>query len=1210
LHLLVNAFRIKVIIGTRAFLAFVWIVGTSGLLIGGSGHLYAQLDTATLNGTVTDPSGAAIAGASITVLNKDTGAERVSKTNDVGLYSVPSLAPGVYSVTVTKSGFTTANEPSLTLQVDQVASLNLALAVGSDKVTVEVSTSSAVLDTSDASLGTVMPEQVVEDLPLNGRQFTELLQLAPGTVPIDNSQNAGKAPGFGAGAVSPGVDGQTNRSNIFFLDGIIASNPFFGGFSFSPSIDAIQEFKAQSHTDQAQYGQASGAIVSVVSRSGSNQGHGAAYEFVRNQLFDAKDTFDMVKAPYHQNQYGASFGGPIFKNKLFYYANYEGGRQIIGSSINYSTVPTSAERSGDFTGLLPGASNNQTTTLYDPSTYGGGSCNSAGVCTGSFTESTSGPLVSGNKLTPDTSMQSYMNGIYPAANAPLGSNNAPGQNNYLAPTSNINDNDQGSIRIDYSIGQRDSINGRYSQNQSLESGPNGGIANLFQTQFDGKNTGATWVHTVSPTFVAELTGGYNAINIPQAVVTPEDQGALFAKVGFGAGFNEYPGAPGPPQPAEVPELDLTNGSGASTSYSGMWNGAGPIGPMHIVQGGGSATKIAGNHSLKFGASYYHTWMYTNWNGNNDGFSYQATANAACQYVPGPNKTLNSGPAAACPSYKPYTPTSQLAAGQTNNLGQAAGGDAMASLLLSLPVAGTRNLGNSGVNLLENTPEVYAQDTWKVNPRLTITYGLRWDFSSPMREKNNRLATYDTDAQKYEILQNDKDLTPGLLQGLVPLGEFNNVTILHRNSIVTPHYLDFSPRLGFAYDIAPKTTLRAGVGRAFDDWGLPLQVGQQNRGAWPSGLPQHASSNPLNIAGISHKADGSVANGINPFPSGTTPTLVGTSPLPAGGLGFQDPTWVPADSIQWNLEVQRDFNKVGIVSLAYVGSKTNHNTILQPYNTAPASAAPYSASEDPDQVLVNSAQTLRSTGFTKYHSLQAKVTRAFANGLTYNAGFTWSKSLGFSSCGGDFSNVCIQDLYVLQAVGPKASGDYGSTDLDIPLVFTFNADYKLPFGKGAQWVNSGPGAYIVGGWQVNTLLAIRSGTVVNPTYSNVANTNGGNERIQEVSNPNSGAPHKRSEYWNASAFAAPAPGTFGNAQINSLRGPGYWSDDFSLFRDIPITERLKGQFRFEAFDIFNHPNLGNPNLGFGGSNFDVINSTVSTTGPGAQRDIQFAFKLLF
>jgi hypothetical protein len=1147
----------------RAFtlITLLGSISAASLLTFGSIAAYAQVDTATLNGTITDPKGAVVPGATVTVTNKDTDVARTVATNGDGSYSFPSLQPGNYIVTVTGSGFSTSKETGVTLQVAQVATINIGLKIGSNSETVEVSSDTSFLETTDASLGTVIPKQQVTDLPLNGRQFSQLLQLAPGTVPIDNSQNAGKAPSFGSGAASPGVDGQTNRSNLFFLDGIIASNPFFGGFSFSPSVDAIQEFKAQSHTDQAEYGQATGAVVSVVSRSGANAIHGAAYEFVRNNAFDSKNTFDATKLPYHLNQFGASFGGPIKKDKIFYYANYEGGRQSIAQSSNFATVPTMAQRSGDFSGLLPG---NVSATIYDPSTF-------------NPTTLTESPFP--NNQIPagriDAGMLALLNGIYPEPNQPA---NSSGENNYIANTKSTTVNDQGTIRADYIVGPKDSINGRYSENRATVAGP-ASLADLFETGFSGENTGATWAHTFSSTLLAEITGGYNRLNIPQGIVTPVDQAALFADSGVGAGFNKYPGDT---TFVEVPGYTLEGGN-----YTGFWNGAGPIGPMNIVQVGGSVNKNLGSHSLKFGASYYRTWMYTNWNGNNMDFSYKGTWNAACQYA--------TAASAQCPTYN----------ATAGNLG--GGGDPVASMLLSAPIDATRNLGNSGVNLIETTPAIFAQDSWKVNPKFTVSYGLRWDYSAPMTERDNRLATYNTATEEYSVVKGDKDLPSGPLPA--------NVVVLNRNSILTSHYGDFSPRLGLAYQIDAKTTVRAGIGRTFDDWGLPLQVGQQNRGAWPSGLAQQASQKPLNTAGLSVKADGTVVSGENPFYGAA---VIAPSPLPAGGLGFQDMKWVPASSVQWNLEVERTLGGFGSLSLAYVGSHTEHQTLLSPYNTAPASATPLAnrVNPYPDEIFGGVGSTLRSTGWANYDSFQAKLTRAFGNGLAYNAAFTYSHTLAFSSCNGDFSNVCIQNLY-------NFAGDYGPADLDVPLIFTFNATYALPLGRQKQYLNSGPASVVLGNWQLNTILATRSGTVINPTNGNnsdTANAGGGNQRINFAGNPESGAPHKRTEWWNPHVFALPTPGTYGNASINSLRGPGYWNDDLSLFRDIPLTEKYMLQFRLEAFDVFNHPNLGQP-AGFAGSTttngattynngFNTITSTVPTTGPGANRDVQLALKLIF
>ncbi len=1140
-------------------MVFIWAVLIAGILAYSPDRLFAQVDTATLRGTVKDPSGATIPGATVSIQDAETTAIRTTVTNDAGEYTVTSLKPGTYTVSVSKTGFNTAKYTSLKLDVNQLASQNAILQVGNVEQSIEVAAATTAIDTSSASFGTVIPEQQVVDLPLNGRQFSQLLQLAPGTVPIDNSQNSGKAPNFGAGAASPGVDGQTNRSNIFFLDGIIASNPFFGGFSFSPSIDAIQEFKAQSHTDQAEFGQATGAIVSVVSRGGTNSFHGNAFWFIRNDAFDAKNAFDSEKLPYHLNQFGGSIGGPILKNKLFFYANYEGGRQSISPSANLSTVPTDAQRSGDFSGSLPG---NVSPIIYDPSTFDPVTLKESPF---------PGNIIPSGRI--NAGMLAYLNGVYPRANhAPNSSN----ENNYLADTKNTTDGNQGSIRVDYTIGQKDSLNGRYSQNQATLSSPSS-LSNLFVTEFNGKNTGANYIHTFSPTLVMEITGGYNNLNIPQGITVAGNQAAIFAAAGLGEGFN--------PKPGDTPVVLIPGYGLQGGNYTGFWNGAGPIGPMNIIQGGGSISKIAGAHSLKFGASYYHTWMYTNWNGNNMDFSNKGTWNSACQYA-------TDGPTSQCPTYNP-------------NAGDfGGGGDPVASMLLSAPIDATRNLGNSGVNLIQNTPAVYGQDSWKLGPKLTVNYGLRWDYAAPMRERDNRLATYNTGAQEYSIVEGDVDLPPGPLPA--------NTVVLNRHSIVTKHWNDFSPRLGLAFQVTPNTVLSAGVGRTFDDWGLPLQVGQQNRGAWPSGLSQNASTQSLNIAGTSLKPDGSPVTGQNPFYG---EPVLGASPLPAGGLGFQDIAWVPADSWQWNLQVQQSFSKIGIWSIAYVGSHTSHQTLLQPYNLAQPSTNP--VKDYPDKIFGGTGTTLRSIAGSNYESLQTKLIRNFANGLAYNAAFTWSNSLGKSSCNGDFSNVCIQNMY-------DPTGDYGPTDLNIPLIFTFNATYELPFGKGKRWATSGAGAAILGNWQINGLVALRSGTQINPTNGangDTANVGGGNQRVSFVGSPTSGAQHDRTNWWNADAFALPANGTFGNAGINALRGPGYRNVDFSVFRNFPIHENFTVQFRVESFDVFNHPNLGNPNGSYSGyhlvdgvkvlnGSFNTITNTVPTSGPGANRLIQFALKLLF
>ena len=510
------------------------------------------------------------------------------------------------------------------------------------------------------------------------------------------------------------------------------------------------------------------------------------------------------------------------------------------------------------------------------------------------------------------------------------------------------------------------------------------------------------------------------------------------------------------------------------------------------------------------------------------------------------------------------------------------------MLLSLPIDATRNLGNSGVNLRENTVGLFAQDSWKITRKLTMNFGLRWDYASPVTEDNGRLAFYNIYAHQYQIVKGDKDLPSGALPA--------NVAVLSRNSITAPDYSNFSPRIGLAYQIGSKTVLRLGVGRTFDDWGLPLQVAQNNRGAWPSGLAQNASTSPLNVGMVSMKPDGTPVTGENPFYG--SPVLPPT-PLPAGGLGFQDPHWKPADSLQWNAEVQQDLGTIGILSVAYVGSETAHRTINYPYNTVAASTTPYDSSRAADQIFQGVGTDLPSWGTARYSALQTKLTRRFSHGFTYNAAFTWSRDRALSSCGDPFPS-CIQDPTNIKA-------DFGASLLSVPLIFTFNGTYELPFGKGRAHMNSGLGATILGNWQVNTILSARSGLTVNPSTNagDVAHIGGGSQRPNLTGSSESGAGHKIGNWWNSSAFSIPVSGTFGTAGINSLRGPGFWDVDLSLFRDIPFTERLKLQFRVETFNLFNHPNLNNPNSQVGNGSFNTITSTV-----GNPRQIQGSLKLLF
>ncbi len=1068
---------------------------------------FAQINTATLSGSVSDQSGSVIPEATVVVKETATGTTRSLQTNASGLFTVPLLQPGVYELTVSKTGFQTTKQSGIELQVNQLASLKLTLNVGSADQTVSVSGTAPVLETQTAGLGTVVEQKEINDLPLNGRQFTQLLQLAPGTSPISVSQGAVPSLG-GSGSVTPAINGQTGRSNLFYIDGIYATDPFFSTVSISPSIDAIHEFQEQTHTDQAQFGQSTGGTINLSTRGGTNQFHGSAYEFFRSDRIAATPYFATFKGGYHQNQFGATIGGPILKNKLFVFGFYDGYRQSQAAT-NQSILPTPAMLTGDFSALLP------KTVIYDPATY-----NAATKTAQPFT---------GNIIPQDRLNQGILSVL--KAYVPAPTSNLPDSNNYINTSSNTLNQDQGSIRVDWNINPKDLLFARWTISNALTTSPGQLPLNPFVEGFNGNNSGVNWIHTFSPTLVTQITGGYNSIYIPQEQVQP-NAAAAFQSGGFGAGFTDTPGG------ILVPKVPGLHPSG----YFDLNSGWGPIGPQRLGQLSGSVNEQMGTHALMFGASYYYTSMYTNWAEDDINFNQQATWN--------PCGSVSDGVCAG------------------------AGGNSVASMLLGLPNSAGRQLGNAGVNLRSHVIGVFAQDSWKMKPRLTVNYGLRWDYTAPVTDADNRLSGFDIHSGLWYLPKGDVD-TPSIL----PAG----VVILNRNTITKPNYKNFSPRLGFSYQALPTTVLSAGVGITFDNWSGALQAAQNARGAWPSGSSQSPSN--LNIGGVT---PGATAQ--NPF--GNTQPIIPDSPFPSGG-GFLDTAWKNAYSMQWNLQVQQQVGKSGVFKLTYVGSSTPRSPIRVPFNV--------STQLGPTQVLPfpqmkYGFSMIQSIGHMSYDALQAQYTKRFESGLSVNTAFTWSKDINVG-CADYWEGCNIQNPY-------KLKGDRGPNDVDIPVVFTFSGVYELPFGKGKSFATEGAKAKVLGGWQVNGIVAARDGSPFTPKINfDNANANGGSQRPNVVG-PTIG-PKTLKEYFNTAAYAVPAPYTYGDAGRNSLRGPGYTDVDFSLFRDFTVHEGITFQFRAESFNFLNHPNFSNPDSTLEDGTFGQITST-----NGSPREFQLAGKVNF
>ena len=1064
----------------------------------------AQIDVGTLIGVVSDPSGAVVPTAEIVVTSSATAAKWHATADDRGGFTVPNLPPGVYAVTVTRTGFSTGMTNNVQILVNQTTKLNVVLNVGSTKQIVEVTGAPPVVETGTSTLGTVIESKPVVDLPLNGRQFTQLLALTPGASPTKLGQVTSDAPL--SGGFFPSFNGQTSRSNVFFIDGAYDSDPFFSGFTYSPSVDAIQEFKELSHSDQSEYGLAQGAVVNVVTKSGSNALHGSLWEFLRNDNVDARNFFQSSILPYHQNQFGATAGGRIVRDKLFFFGNYEGYRSILGNTI-FSSVPTAAERGGDLSSL--------STPIYNPYTTAADPANP-----GQYNRQ----LFPGNVIPTkmlDPGVQLFLNDEIPLPNYP---GTFP---NYVNDQPITTNQDQESGRIDYVLNSSNTIFGRFSHTYTKKLSPDDFANDPFVLSWPGWNMIGHWTHTLSPSSILHLSMGFDRFTYDQTVPPLPIEATVVDQGGFAAGY--------PPHFADTPyiEMPIMNASGWFSTFRGY----GPEGPYNVWQANADYTKVKGTHTLKMGMSYLHMAGPQTWaNGEND-FSQVPTQN-------------------------PESPTGT--------------GSALASFLLSLPSDGFRYLGAPEVNLEAPFYGLYAQDMVKVTPKLTLNFGMRWDFNPQLKEKYNRISFFDIHSGYWVLAKNDKD-APSTLPA--------RVKYLPGNVAFPNDYDQFSPRLGIAYQLDSKTVVRVAGGVGRDSLAGWFQVTQSPRGGWPSGAVQSPSG--LNVLYPEVTAQ-------NPF--GLIGNSIPATPFPSGGWSL-DTSYQPAVNYQWNFAIDRALTPTLGVTAAYVGSHASSLSTQYTYNTA-LTPGPGPYQQRAPFPFMDTFSLDSNNGTSSYDALQIQVNKRVAHGLTFLASYTWSKTI--SECDGYVGDSGCEPQNAYNLAAEKSLSHY-----DVPQVFVFSYGWDLPVGRGRPWLNNGGWASrIFGDWRINGITTADAGApyTLFVGYDN-ANVGGGSLRPNLVGNPNEGT-ISRLNWFNTAAFAIPAQYTFGNLGRNTMRGPATFTFDFSVFRDIHLTETRYLQFRAEAFNLFNNVNWAQPDSTMSDPTFGQVLSA------GEPRDIQFALKFYF
>jgi outer membrane receptor protein involved in Fe transport len=1125
----------------------------------------AQVSTASVNGVIRDPKGSVIPGASIVLASVDTSVEHTSVSNGSGEYVFLNITPGRYTLSASAQGFNPQKVAEFVLAVSQIATFDFALTVGTETQVVTVQGNAAQLDVTSASLGTVIATKQVNDLPLDGRNFTTLLSLTPGVVPIMTGQSNGMQNngGFGAAVAIgsdysfPSINGQTNRSDFFLTDGLYNYGALESTYAVAPIIDAIQEFKVVSHTDDAEYGSVLGGVVNVVTKTGTNNLHGAGWEYLRNTVFDARNYFlptTSPKAAYHQNQFGGDLGGPVVipklyngRNKTFFFGAYQGFRYSKTEDSDL-LVPTAAELAGN-------EADNGQPQIYNP--YA-----TTAVGTG-FTR----PAFAGNQIPAaliDQRMVAYAKFVFPAAGPFFGTPNSSGAYpaNAIDTTPLTQVQNEFDVRVDQNFGAKDSAWFRYSFiNSTVDS--SGGLPNLLTHHpIQARNWGGSYVHVFSPTQILQGQFSHTTVLDNSTTFFTASTANIISAVGFSSGFTS--GFAG-----------LNGGSLlASPGISGLANGGESVDDTPKATDSyeyrGTYTRIMGNHEVKFGLG----WDTANFASPLSQLSLTFTA-------------------------------PQTAAPQFPNV---ATGDPLSSFLLNVP-SGANRRNVDEVERPGGLLSAFLQDTWKATPRLTLNFGLRYDYPF--------LPAYGTNAtigKQGGIETGDMDFGNGTfivqvlpppcnVRGFAPCipgnGTLPDHVVVSPNRKITHNvHTNYGPRFGFAFKATDNTVVHGAFGIVFDDWAAVTQMAQNFEGAWPD---------------IGQQILASTAN--QPTTAAPTPTINAQDPFGGAGGGGLFPPATPFTNNQWffdphiknpyseqyNFGVQQQLSPSLALRMDYVGSSSHRTNVGGEYNTA---LTPGPGDTQPRALYPYSVPTFydRSVGTGNYNALQVQLDKRYTNGFTYQIAYTWSKSQTEDDGWFGVEGQVVQDPY-----NPGASRGLAGTN--IPNVFTANGLYELPIGKGKSFSTGNRiGDYILGNWQLNSIFTWRNGqnyTVYDSAdIANIGNT--GYERGNLVGSPNISNKTK-GEWFNTSAWAIPAQYTYGDGGRNTQQYQRWINLDLSVIRSFPIKEQFHFEFRAESFNLANHPIFGQPGNDL---NSPSTFGSVQTNQANTNRILQMSGKLVF